>query len=163
MTITELKVILLYEERLLALSRAAEQFKDNVKGLKLCRKMVMLEREIIQTSKSLLNESDVAEIIEQYNELISALKTLRSTKNANLYLKASNDLLSVMSRAEKKCKECAEAIAKDSETHEGATLNKIKKYIENIDSKICDGVSKIGEVAKDGAEKIKKILAGDAN
>lgn len=168
----EYKELLFLNQRLLIHTDMVNSFKDNVKALKCCEKLIKIELTSLKKSKTPVSEEELNALIWRYTDFKDIVKRLRKTNNASVYGKAASDLdalirktLEEIADLEEKLSWQPNAAGEDSEMVAGAKelASQLSAAAKKVAEKVADGAKKMGSVVGDKVEKIKKMLAGDEN
>ncbi|MDE7265259.1 MAG: hypothetical protein K2N52_03190 [Clostridia bacterium] len=170
----EYRELLFLNQRMLLHTDMVFSFKDNVKALKCCEKLIKIELTSLKKSKTPVSEEELNALVWRYADFLAIVKRLRKTNNASVFGKAAADLNELIKKTSdeicdlqeklscgKDCEEDAVANAKELASQLGAAAKKVAEKVTDGAKKIMG--SKVGEVVGEQVEKLKKILAGDEN
>ena len=166
----EYKELLFLNKRLLIHTDMVNSFRDNVKALKCCEKLIKIELASLKKSKTPVSEEELNALIWRYTDFAEIVKRLRKTNNASVYGKAVADLNGLIKKTTDDIADLEEKLmyepdenGEDSETIASAKefASQLGAAAKKVAEKMTDGVKKVGSVVGDQVEKIKKMLAGD--
>lgn len=168
----EYKELLFLNQRLLIHTDMVNSFKDNVKALKCCEKLIKIELTSLKKSKTPVSDEELNALIWRYTDFADIVKRLRKTNDASVYGKAAADLNALIKKTaeeiadlEEKLMSRPEEKAEDSEViaHAKELYSQLGAAAKKVAEKVTDGAKKVGSVVGGQVEKIKKMLAGDEN
>lgn len=141
-TEAEYKGLLGINKRLLLLTDVIGEFRNNVKQLKVCAKLVSAERKAVKDSKIAMPSDSLDSVRRRYDDLAEILKKLISARRPE----ELNKGLAVLENLRQKTAEELKAL---SPATEGV------KFLSSALEKLGDTVVKVKE--------LKKHFAGDGN
>lgn len=141
-TEAEYKGLLGINKRLLLLTDVIGEFRNNVKQLKVCAKLVSAERNAVKDSKIAMPSDSLDSVRRRYDDLAEILKKLISARRPE----ELNKGLAVLENLRQKTAEELKAL---SPAAEGV------KFLSSALEKLGDTVVKVKE--------LKKHFAGDGN
>lgn len=100
----EYKELLILDERFITLCGVVEAYRNVAKPLKLCRKLVKIERAKLKKSKIPLTPSDMDAVLWRYDDFSNIIKQLFGSKKANALNKATFDLDNLITTVENEMK-----------------------------------------------------------
>ncbi|MDE6868551.1 MAG: hypothetical protein K2J83_05365 [Clostridia bacterium] len=168
----EYKELLFLNRRLLTHTDMVNSFKDNVKALKCCEKLIKIELDCLKRSKTPISDEELNALIWRYVDFADIVKRLRKTNDARVYGKAAADLSELIKKTSADIDDLEERLAfrSEEETDELNVADSAKELASQFGAaakkmaeKVTDGAKKVGSVVGDQVEKLKKMLAGDEN
>ena len=158
------KELLILNNRLLMLENLVIEYKNDVKALKICAKLVKKEAKAAKNSKLPVVDGDLNTVQWRYSDFIAVIDELSKAKKVEAFNKAVADLDDVKAKTEEDIKVLEEKLnpvaaekPKFSETI-GNAAQKLAKKIEAGAQKLGNSLS---EAVNEQVDEIKKALAGD--
>ena len=99
------KELLILYERFITLCGVVEAYRNISKPLKLCRKLVKIEKTKIKKTRMPLTLGDTNALLWLYDDFLAIIKSLFKSKNANILNKAAHDLDDLITKIEKQIRE----------------------------------------------------------
>ena len=149
------KVLLKLYDRMLVLTDTVEPYLGNMKGLKICTQLVRLEKSTIEKTKNPIEEESRKNILWQYETFLRTLKQLTKTSNAEAYTHATAEWENFVKSVHTLRDEY------DAKVNPQKTLSeKVADTASVVGDKIASGITRLSEIVKEGADKLKKSIAG---
>lgn len=160
----EYKELLILYERFITLCGVVEAYRNVTKSLKLCRKLVKIEKTKLKKSKTPLTLGDTNTVLWLYDDFLSIIKQLSHSKSANIFNKASHDLDSLIDKVNETIKELQQKLGMEHATEYGKRIITTLTDIGKIEPGPLGGSAFIvdGDAAATITE-LKNLFAGDAN
>lgn len=149
----EAKQLIKLNERFLNVAKTASIFKNNLKALKICQKLIGIEIKDIRKSKQPINTDKVEKILWRYIDLRNTIKLLIKTKNIMEINKGCLDIESMISVTEMQIAELKGL----------ATFGNISATSQKIVSSIGETAQKIGDAVSGKIDGLKKIFVAEEN
>ena len=167
----EYRELLFLNQRLLIHTDMVNTFKDNVKALKCCEKLIKIELKSLKKSKTPVSDEELNALIWRYTEFKDIVKRLRKTNNASVYGKAVSDLDGLIKKTNEEIADLQEKLLLSEESADNAEVvaeakelvSQLTAAAKEVAGKVTDGAKKVGSAVGEQVEKIKKLLAGDEN
>ena len=101
----EYKELLILYERFITLCGVVEAYRNVAKPLKLCRKLVKIEKTKLKKSKTPLTLGDTNSVLWLYDDFLAIIKSLSKAKDANILNKATHDLEDLIKKVDETVKD----------------------------------------------------------
>lgn len=160
------KELLKLNDRLLILENLVTEYKNDVKALKICAKLVKKEAKAVKSSKLPALVNDLHGVQWLYDDFAAIVDALIKAKKVEAFNKADADLVDLKVKTEGEIKTLNEKLNPAPATQEkpkitetiGAAAQKLAKKIEAGAQKLGNSLS---EAVCEQVDEIKKAFAGD--
>ncbi len=149
----ETKQLIKLNERFLNVAETVKGFKNSVKALKICLKLISFEIKEIKKSKQPIAVEKSEKILWRFFDLRNTVKVLIKTKSIQEISKASADVESMIFVTQK---QIAELKAENS-------IGNISSASQKIVNAIGDTAQKIGDAVNSKIDGLKKMFVGEEN
>lgn len=160
------KELLILNNRLLMLENLVIEYKNDVKALKICTKLIKKEAKGVKSSKISTLVSDLNTVQWRYDDFVKITDRLIKAKKVDELNKAAADLADVKIKTEEDIKTLNEKLNPAPVVEEKPKLSEtIGSAAQKLAKKIEAGAQKLGnslsEAVNEQVDEIKKALAGD--
>lgn len=149
----EAKQLIKLNERFLSIAGTVYAFRNNIKALKVCRKLIGIEIKSIKKSKQPVDCSQTDKILWRYIDLKNTIGFLVKTKNISEINKGCADIKSMISATEKQLAELKGV----------AAVGNISATSQKIANAIGDTAQKIGDAVSEKIDGLKKMFVGEGS
>ena len=147
----EVKQLIKYYERFLNVANTVYDFRNNLKALKICKKLINIETKSIQKSKQPVDSEQLDKILLRYIDLRNTIVLLIKTKDITTINNACADIKNMILVTEAQ-------IAALKGVTVAETISAASQKIVNA---IGDTAQKIGNVVSEKIDGLKKRLVGE--
>lgn len=149
----EAKQLIKLNERFINVAKTTNAFKNNLKALKICLKLINFETKEIKKSKAPVENEKINQILWRYIDLRNTLKVLAKTNSIQEINKCCTDLENMILSAEKQVAELKGEIA----------VGSISKIPQKLVQVIGDTAQKLGDTVGEKVDGLKKIFVAKEN
>lgn len=165
-SIAEYKELLLLNKRLLLLENVVFEFRNNVKSLNICLKLIKSENNAIKKTKIPVSVNDLHSVQWRYYDFIEIVKRLKTAKKVGTLNKTLSDLDNLKLKTENDINALNEKVNPVSRGAD-AISSALENTAQLLSKKIGQSAQKFGDTISDAVsgkvKEIKKHLAGDEN
>ncbi len=149
----EAKQLIKLDEKFLNVAKTVYTFRNNVKALKVCKKLVNIEISAIKKSKKPITSEQLDKILWRYIDLGNTVKFLVKTKNISEINKCCIYIEKTILVTESELAELKGVSA----------VNNISATSQKIVNAIGDTAQKIGDAVTEKIDGLKKMFVGEEN
>lgn len=149
----ETKQLIKLNEKFLKVAETVNAFRNNVKALKVCLKLVNIQIKELKSSKQPIDTDKTNKILWRYFDLRNTLKFLIKTKSIQEINKACADIESMILITERQIAELKGVTA----------VGSISSASQKIVNAIGDTAQKIGDAVSGKIDGLKKIFTAEEN
>lgn len=147
----ETKQLIKLNEKFLDIAKTAHSFRNNLKALKICVKLIDIETEEIKKSKLPIDQEKINIILWRYADLRGTLRYLIKTRNIQEINKGCADIESMISNTQRQIVELGGQVAV------GGAASTSQKIVNAIG----ETAQKIGDAVSEKIDGLKKIFSVD--
>lgn len=149
----EARQLVKLQEKFLTVAEAVHAFRNNLKCLKLCKKLINLEIKTIKKSKVPIEDENREIILNLYADLRTIVKGIVKSKK--------------IQSINKYCEELDETIfsvkIQIAELKGTSAINTVAETTKKVAKKLGDAAQIIGEVVDGKVDSLKKLFAAEEN
>lgn len=148
---TNAKQLIKLNKKFLCVVQTTYSFRNDIKALKICKKLVDIEIKSIKKSKQPIDYNEINKILWRYLDLNNTIKFLLKTKSVAEINKGCTDINNMIAATEKQINELSGVNA----------FENLSATSHRIANAIGDTAQKIGDTVNEKIEGLKKMFSGE--